>query len=134
MDGINPTLAFAVLFFGLSGNAREAPNDPATEAKLADEAGCPALTISVDPPQPPAIETWAEAFWDSADDTSRLPRVIEPKWSNAAPPETDGSEVTSDVAAVALASGADPIMRQTVPTGLNGPAADADLDPCAQDR
>jgi hypothetical protein len=124
MDGINPTLAFAVLFFGLTGNAREAPDDPATEVHL-DGAGCPALTIAVDPSRPPAIETWDPAFWSSAADTSRVPDVIEPNWSYAAPVGNDD--------AVAMAS-ADPVIRQVVPAGINGTAATPEDDPCKPAR
>jgi len=62
MDGINPTLAFAVLFFGLSGNAPDATHQPPTRAQIED--GCPThmpagdpvqLTHESDPVQRPAV-------------------------------------------------------------------------------
>ena len=123
MDGINPTLAFAVLFLGLSGNAREAPEESAVTITL-DEAACPSLTVADDPAQTPAIETWAEALWDS-DDTSSLDELIEPKWSDSAPLEMKTWETTG---------GADPMAQQIVPTSLTGLSPDLDVAPCAPER
>jgi hypothetical protein len=48
MDGINPTLAFAVLFFGLSGNAPDTTHQP-TEAQIEDS--CPTHMPAGDPTQ-----------------------------------------------------------------------------------
>ena len=50
MDGINPTLAFAALLFGLSGNAHHAAQDTATNIGIENGAGCPALIVAVEPP------------------------------------------------------------------------------------
>jgi hypothetical protein len=131
MDGINPTLAFAVLFFGLSGNGRDAADDPPMEVEVEAQSGCTVLMIAGDFAQPP-IETWAEAFWNSGANALALPEVIEPKWTGSAFPESDGTEL-DDVAPVAVAS-ADPVMRQAVPTGMNGITADPESGPCGQER
>ena len=48
MDGINPTLAFAVIFFGLSGNAPDTTHQP-TRAQIDD--GCPTHMPAGDPTQ-----------------------------------------------------------------------------------
>jgi hypothetical protein len=134
MDGINPTLAFAVLFFGISGNGREATDDPPTEVEIESGSGCPALMIAVDPSQPASQETWAEAFWDSAANASGLPDVIDPKWADSAFPEIEGLKPTGDAAPAALAPGSDPIIRPTVPVSTNGRTADPEIDPCGLER
>ena len=56
MDGINPTLAFAALFLGLSGHPREAAPDPQQAAIVVPaDFGCLALTTAADvPPAVPA--------------------------------------------------------------------------------
>ena len=62
MDGINPTLAFAVLFFGLSGNAPDTTPQPPTRAQIDDScsthmpAGDPTqLAHESDPIQRPMV-------------------------------------------------------------------------------
>lgn len=50
MDGINPTLAFAVLFFGLSGNAPDTTSAP-TKAQIENGAGCSIVMPAGDPAQ-----------------------------------------------------------------------------------
>jgi hypothetical protein len=133
MDGINPTLAFAVLFLGLSGNAREAPDDLATKAELEAEAGCSVLMIGIDPPQPPAIETWADAFWSSAGEPG-VPEVMGPKWTDSELLGIEDWEPAADPALAMLDGASDPIARQAVPvsTTLLAPASQA--DPCAPER
>ena len=49
MDGINPTLAFAVLFFGLSGNAPDTTHQLPTRAQI--EESCPTQMPAGDPTQ-----------------------------------------------------------------------------------
>jgi hypothetical protein len=133
MDGINPTLAFAVLFLGLSGNAREAPDDPATKAEFEAEVSCSVLMSAIDPPQSPAIETWAEAFWNSAADPGG-PEVMESKWTDSDLLEFEDPEPTTDLASALLDGGSDPIVRQAVPVSASLLAASAPGDPCAPER
>ncbi len=131
MDGINPTLAFGVLLLGLSGNARDAAHDPAKTVDIEDGSGCPALMIAADSSsQPAGIESWADAFWNSAASASVLPDVIDPKWAEPMFAEIEDSEPTGDLALHALYHGSDLIVRRTVPAG-NVLAVDADRDPCS---
>lgn len=129
MEGINPTLAFLALMFGLSGNAREdAANDPAANVDMERGAGgCPTLMIASNPPQPSSQQTWEnwEAFWDSAGSASALPDVIEPKWVDPASSEIEASEVAGDRVPVMVDDGSDPIVRK------NMLAAHSQRDPCA---
>jgi hypothetical protein len=52
MDGINPTLAFAALLFGLHGNPQEATPQSAMNVQVERPAGCAAMA-DVDPAQLP---------------------------------------------------------------------------------
>lgn len=125
MDAISPTLAFAVILFGMSDNPREA----AIEAAASN--GCPDLTITGDPMQPDAPQSWTEAFWRVADDATTLPDIIEPQWDEdvglalLAEPQPAG-----DVPATGLMPGSDPIARTAAPAAESGPAAEPDEDPC----
>jgi hypothetical protein len=49
VDGINPTLAFAALLFGLSGNPQGATHHSATDAQMQEPAECAALADIGDP-------------------------------------------------------------------------------------
>jgi hypothetical protein len=129
MDGINPTLAFGVLLLGLSGNARDAPNDLVTTVDVNSGSGCPALMMTADPSQPAGMESWADAFWKSAASVSVLPDVIDPKWTDPLFPAIERALPTGDPGPQALEHGSDPIMRQAVPTG-NVLAVDTGRDPC----
>lgn len=40
MDGINPTLAFAALLFGLSGNPQDASDQSPVDAQIAERPAC----------------------------------------------------------------------------------------------
>jgi hypothetical protein len=40
MDGINPTLAFAALLFGLSGNPQDTTHHSTVDAQVQERAGC----------------------------------------------------------------------------------------------
>ena len=40
MDGINPTLAFAALLFGLHGNPQNAPDQSPVDAQIAERPAC----------------------------------------------------------------------------------------------
>lgn len=134
MEGINPSLAFLALMFGLSGNARDdAANDPATNIDIDRRAGCPILMITGEPPQPASEQNW-DAFWDSAGSAAILPEVIDPKWAEPASPEFVVAEPAGDLALVALDHGADPIVRHMVPTGQSVTAVDIKHDPCAPER
>ena len=115
MDGINPTLAFAALFFGLSGNAHHATQDQQLELQSAID--CPVLTITGDP-APSNLESWIEALQDSPASAYALPRMTEPT-----PEDTALAKDQSD-----------PIPRWMVPAAAQGPAADSAADPCAPER
>jgi hypothetical protein len=121
MDGISPTLAFAVLLFGLSDGAR----DPGAEAALEDRPGCPMLAITGDPISPAPSEDWADAF---------LPHVIEPKWEDPVDSGVERPGPVDDHVLAATAGGADPIFRRTITVGATGVAGDGDRDPCALPR
>jgi hypothetical protein len=113
MDGINPTLAFAALFFGLSSNAHHAT--PPAQIELQSAIDCPAWVISGDPALSPTQQTLAEAF--------------EIDLAGVTEAEAKSSETT--------ASGPikpDPIARHMVPVASNLPALDSEPDPCAPDR
>jgi hypothetical protein len=57
MDGINPTLAFAVLLFGLSGNAHDGTHQ-SIKAQIEDRAGCPTqMAHESDPVQRRTVPT-----------------------------------------------------------------------------
>jgi hypothetical protein len=51
MDGINPTLVFAALFFGLAGHPREAAESQIDQSQMGQpaEAGCSTSLMSLDP-------------------------------------------------------------------------------------
>ncbi len=52
MDGINPTLAFVALLFGLHGNPQEATPQSAMKGQIEQPAGCAAVA-DVEPAQLP---------------------------------------------------------------------------------
>ena len=52
MDGINPTLAFAALLFGLHGNPQDTTHQSAINTQVQEKAGCAAVS-AVDPVQLP---------------------------------------------------------------------------------
>lgn len=67
MDGINPTLAFAALFLGLSGHPHEAVPQQQAAIVLPADFGCAAMTTAAD--VPPAIPAGASlSFEGSAED------------------------------------------------------------------
>lgn len=53
MDGINPTLAFAALLFGLSGNPQDTTHQSAMNTQVQERAGCAAVAVVGDPAQLP---------------------------------------------------------------------------------
>jgi hypothetical protein len=53
MDGINPTLAFAALLFGLHGNPQEATPQSAMNLQVEQPVGCAAVADVDDPAQLP---------------------------------------------------------------------------------
>jgi hypothetical protein len=126
MDGISPTLAFAVILFGLSDNPRDTA-DKANEA-TADNR-CPVLMMG-DPMQSAAPQSWTEAFWRVADDTTAVPDIIDPRWDDPGLPLLAQPAPASDVASAALMPGDDPIARRAVPAAESGPVAEPGADPC----
>jgi len=127
MAGINPTLAFAVLFLGMSGNQ----NEPAQEASIGTSgSGCPGATIAEELAQPPAPQTWTETLLSAAGDTAALPDVTEPTWSDSASPAVSDSEPQPDVSSPDPASGPDPIKRNAVPASMSALDVDPGVDPC----
>lgn len=129
MEGINPTLTLLAVILGLSGNARDAANDPVVETERG--AGCPTpMAVNV----PAKQESWPGAFWSSAAAASILPDVIDPKWADSAAPEIEAPGPSSDFALPALDQESDSIVRRTVPTGTNVSAMDVEPDPCGAER
>jgi hypothetical protein len=53
MDGINPTLAFAALLFGMSGNPQDTTHHSAIDAPVQERAACAAVADIGDPSQLP---------------------------------------------------------------------------------
>ncbi|MEZ5829968.1 MAG: hypothetical protein R3D05_02170 [Dongiaceae bacterium] len=117
MDGIHPTLAFAALFLGLSGNAHHATNTPPSQVELRGAIECPALTLSGNLTKPSNQSTWTEAFENSLVG----PDDLEPKSADAA---AAGPERSSH----------DPIMRHLVPVASSDFREDPETDPCTPDR
>jgi hypothetical protein len=116
MDGINPTLAFAALFFGLSGNAHHATQDHSMSVEVSGEADCPALVVSADSQQPQNLESWTEALQDSLASAYALPGMTEPALGDTA--------LAKDQS--------DPIARRMLPVAAtNAPIADPATEPCA---
>ncbi len=128
MDGINPTLAFAALLFGLSGNARDAVDNQTAALEIEDGSGCPTLVVSGDPAQLPSREMWAEEFWSTASRGSTPPDLIDPNGMERALLEAKRSDLVGDPAPAHLSS--DPVMRRIVTTGKNLLIAAPETDPC----
>ena len=114
MDGINPTLAFAALFFGLSSNAHHAPDNPAAQVELQNMIDCPALVASGDPAPSPHERTLMEAFEINVPDLAG--RAEKSAYASAGPINPD------------------PIVRQIVPVATSLPATDSEPSPCGSDR
>jgi hypothetical protein len=51
VDGINPTLAFAALLFGMSGNPQDTTHHSTLDAQVQKQAECAA--VAIDPAQLP---------------------------------------------------------------------------------
>jgi hypothetical protein len=69
MDGLNPTLAFAALFFGLSG-AHTATQDPPAQPELQVLIDCRAMMLTAemltaDPTRSSAPDSWTKVLEDS---------------------------------------------------------------------
>ena len=127
MAGINPTLAFAVLFLGMSGNS----NEPAQQASIdTSGSGCPDVTIAEELAQPPAPEPWTETLLSAVGDTAVLPDVTEPTWSDSASAATSDSEPPADVASTDSVGGSDPITRNAVPASMSALDVAPGVDPC----
>ena len=130
MDGINPTLAFVALLFGLSGNPRDAANDLPAGIELDRAFGCPALMVAGNSPQPPGPETWAEEFWNTAASGSTAPDWMGRSWMESALVAVKGSHAGDDLSPVARHDASHPIMRRPVSAGAIVPAAIPRIDPC----
>jgi hypothetical protein len=124
MDGINPTLAFAAIFFGLSANARDTVNDQRAQVEIESASGCPAVIMAASPQQLPSQEQWAREFWDTAATGSTSPGA---NWMDSA---LVGMKGPGDPAPIVEVDGSDPIMRQVVPADTNVQAADVGTGPC----
>ena len=124
MESISPTLALAVLLFGISGNTNEATQQASIDTS---KSGCPDLT---DSSLAAAPQSWTEAFSDASGSTVALPVVIDPKWSDSEPSVVEDSHPPAEVASAAPVSSSDPITRNTVPTGAAAPAQKPKVDPC----
>jgi hypothetical protein len=104
MDGINPTLAFAALFFGMSG-AHNATQDSPTQSELQSLIDCPALMLTASS----APDTWTKVFEDSLTDF------------DLAPAPTNGLEEPADASGL--------LQRQIVPVATMITTA-PEADPC----
>ena len=130
MDGINPTLAFAALFFGLSGNPRDANNDQTAALEIEDGSGCPTLIVSGEPAQLPSQEMWAEEFWSTATSGATLPDSIDSSWTETALLETKRSQLLADPVPAAADHGSDLLMRRTVAASKSTLVATPGIGPC----
>jgi hypothetical protein len=111
MDGINPTLAFAALFFGLSGH-HATHNSPVQQLELQNSIDCPVLMISGHPPATRAQQTLSEAFEISL------------------PGAAGGDDKLTDAASGPI--NPDPIARQIVPVAASARSMEPDPElPCA---
>lgn len=129
MDGINPTLAFLALMFGISGNARDdAASDPAMNIDLDRSAGCLALMIGGHPPQPESRHGW-ETFLPSAGGPSVGGAATAPEWAKPIPADIANSAFTGDP--MALDHEADPLARLTATASRKMPGPQSEQDPCA---
>jgi hypothetical protein len=127
MAGINPTLAFAVLFLGMSGNS----NEPAQEASIGTSgSGCPDVSIADELAQSSATQTWTETVLSAAGSSAALPDVAEPKWSDFSSSAVSDSEPTPDVSSPDPTGGRDPITRSAVPASMSAHDVDPAVDPC----
>ncbi len=68
MDGINPTLAFAALFLGLSGHPREATPDLNQQAAISVPADFACATMAISADVPPAIPAGGPLTFGSLDE------------------------------------------------------------------
>ena len=75
MDGLNPTLAFAALFFGLSG-AHDATQDPPPQPVLQALIDCPALMLTAQPIPSSDPDTWTKVLEESVADLDLAPAPI----------------------------------------------------------
>ena len=55
MDGINPTLAFAALLFGMSGNPQDTTHQSAMNAQVQEPTECAVVANVANPDQLPRI-------------------------------------------------------------------------------
>jgi hypothetical protein len=53
VDGINPTLAFAALLFGLSGNPQDTSDQSPVDAQIAERPACASVAVAGNPAQLP---------------------------------------------------------------------------------
>jgi hypothetical protein len=53
VDGINPSLAFAALLFGLSGNAQDASDQSPIDSQVAERPACASVADAGSPVQLP---------------------------------------------------------------------------------
>jgi len=67
MDGINPTLALAALFFGMSGAHHGAQT---AETAVYNAADCPALAFTSSMTAAPGPDEWSQAFEIDAPDAN----------------------------------------------------------------
>ena len=67
MDGINPTLALAALFFGMSGAHH---GTPSAETAVYNAADCPALAFTSSMTESLGPDEWSQAFEIDAPDAN----------------------------------------------------------------
>src|SRR5262245_66282553 len=71
MDGINPTLALAALFFGMSGAHH---GTPSAERAVFSTVDCPAMMLSSSVQASPGPDAWSQAFEIDAPDANTATR------------------------------------------------------------
>ena len=109
MDGLNPTLAFAALFFRLS-SAHNATQDPPTQPELQALIDCPALMLTAQPTPSSDPDTWTKVFEDSLAGLDLAPAL-----TTALGEPAEASQL---------------MLRQIVPVATNMVTRAPEADPC----
>jgi hypothetical protein len=79
VDGINPSLAFAALFFAMSGNPQNASEQAAINAQIAERPACAAVADAGHPAQLPQHADPIVRQYMPAANAGSAPERCEPK-------------------------------------------------------
>jgi hypothetical protein len=77
VDGINPTLAFAALLFGLHGNPQNAPDQSPVDAQIAERPACESVA-DAGSRMPEGIDPVVRQYMPAAN-TGRAPDRCKPE-------------------------------------------------------